>query len=81
MIQRGPHILNGIANKHKQGGGGVLSVIDFEENLSRWNILLTDNFVGADLQESRDLIIQGLPVFVCPDELPRPTRYCKHLVE
>jgi hypothetical protein len=46
----------------------------------RWNILLSDNFVRTNLQEARDLVVQGLQVFVCPDQLHGEASYCRHEV-
>ena len=46
-----------------------MTIDEMRADLARWNILLCDNLVWSDLQKSCDFIVQGLQVFVCPDDL------------
>jgi len=80
VIESGSEVMEHVANEHEQEIGWFLPIDNPRTEKARWNILLSDNFVGADLQKGSDLVVQGLQVFVCPDELHGEASYCRHEV-
>jgi len=77
VIKGRPEILEHIPNEHEQEIGRRMPIGDLGVEMSCWNILLSDNFVWADLQEGHNFVVQGLQVFVCPDEF-HSERLCRH---
>lgn len=78
VVERRPKIVEHVPNEHEQPVGRSVSIDDLRADIAPWNILLCDNLVWADCQEIRDFIVQGLQVFVCPDQLHGESGYCCH---
>jgi len=78
VIESRPEVIKHISNKHEQPIGRCMLIKNLSEEIAGWNILLSDNFVWAGQQEGRNLIVQGLQVFVCSNELHGERGYCFH---
>jgi hypothetical protein len=81
MVKGGTEIVEHIPSKHVDRIGDSVPIYDLRGDISRWNILLSDNFVWADLEEAGDFTLQGLQVFVCPDELHGKASFCRHIIQ
>jgi hypothetical protein len=78
VIESRPEVIEYVSNEHEQSVGRRVPIDDLCTAIAPWNILLCDNFVWADCQEIRDFAVQGLQVFVCPDQLHGESGYCRH---
>ena len=78
VIKRRAEIIENIPDDHKKPSGRRMSMNELRAVCARWNILLSDNLVWVDCQEGFNGIVEGLQVFVCPDELHEKAGYCRH---